>query len=119
MERHVEAEETDQAVIQAEALRIYKDPEVRRLRRRIEALDGRIKKLEARFPSNCDPESVEMYMSGALDKPAKDFMDVFLGQHAVLRDYCDALLRRALLERVLVATIRKCIDARVPDVAVN
>jgi hypothetical protein len=44
-----------------------------------------------------------------------DFMERFLGQHAVVRDYCSALLRKALLERVLAATIRKIIGALAVD----
>lgn len=109
MER--QAESPGQAVFQAHAWVINNDPEVKRLRGRITALDGKIKALETRFPSNCDVASVEMYMAGALDQPAKDFMETFLGQHAVVREYCDALLRHALLERVLAATIRKLTGA--------
>ncbi len=100
-----------QAVFQAHAWVINGNPEVRRLRGRIEALDGKIKSLETRFPSNCDVASVEMYMAGALDQPGEEFMRAFLGQHAVVRDYCDALLRKALLERVLAATVRKLVGA--------
>lgn len=100
-----------QAESQAHAWVVNSNPEVKRLRGRMEVLDGKIKCLENRFPSNCDVASVEMYMAGALDKPATDFMEAFLGQHAVVRDYCDALLRKALLERVLAATIRKLVGA--------
>jgi hypothetical protein len=107
----MEAQKGTNAYASALAWIIANDVDVARLRQRIKNLDNEIRQMESRFPSNCDVESVEMYVTGTLDKDALAFMVALERQSPVIRDYVRMLTRKALLERVVDRKISGIVDA--------
>lgn len=94
------------AAAHARAWLLYNDPEIKRLRRRLDKHEAEMKRAELRIPEDVrDLETLELHLAGETTGEVKEAMEHFLQTCPSLFEYSRMLLRKALLERLIAGCL--------------